>query len=110
METMPSEIRRVDHREVHITWADGHKTVLSNVFLRERCHCAACVHELTGEKLLDSGSIPPGIRADEISLVGRYGISFHWSDGHSTGIYAFQKLREWCQCEECGSHERDTQE
>jgi DUF971 family protein len=101
MEITPLEIRRVDSRELHITWADGHQSIFTNVFLREHCHCAACVHELTGKKMIKPDSIPWNIRIDQISLVGRYGATFHWSDGHSTGIYSFEKLREWCQCGEC---------
>ena len=41
------------------------------------------------------------LRAEEVALVGRYAISIRWSDGHGTGIYSFQQLREWCQCPEC---------
>ena len=29
-------------------------------------------------------------------LVGHWGISFAWSDGHGTGIFPFDSLREWC--------------
>ena len=46
-------------------------------------------------------SVPADIRAEEISLVGRYAIWVHWSDGHSTGIYPFDKLRAACACETC---------
>ena len=59
--------------------------------LRERCPCAGCVHELTGQRLLDPKSVRPDIRADEIELVGRYAIRIRWSDRHSTGIYTFQQ-------------------
>jgi DUF971 family protein len=91
----PVEIRRVEGREIHVTWPDGHRSVFSNKALRERCPCAACVHELTGARLLDPASVRADIRADEIALVGRYAVRIRWSDGHSTGIYTFQKLREW---------------
>src|SRR5437867_11405566 len=97
----PVEIRRVDNREIHITWADGHCTAFPNKRLRESCPCAACVSEVTGRRMLDPASIPADIRAEEISLVGRYAIKVRWSDRHSTGIYTFQKLREWCPCESC---------
>jgi DUF971 family protein len=101
MDTTPAEIRRVDHRELHIVWADGHKTVYLNKSLRERCPCAGCVNEFTGERMLDPVAIPSDIRADAVSLVGRYAIRIGWSDRHATGIYTFQKLREWCACETC---------
>ena len=101
METTPVEIRRAEDRELQITWADGHRTVLANRLLRQSCPCARCVNELTGERMLDPASVPPDIRASEISLVGRYAVKVRWSDGHSTGIYTFRKLREWCACDAC---------
>jgi DUF971 family protein len=102
MEPTPVEIRRVAERELHITWADGHRTVFANKALRERCPCAACVNELTGARVLDPASVASDIRADEIALVGRYAIRIRWSDGHATGIFTFQRLREWCPCDACG--------
>ena len=29
------------------------------------------------------------------------GIKIHWSDGHATGIFAFEYLRSICECDEC---------
>jgi DUF971 family protein len=99
--TVPIEIRRVEDREIHVTWADGHRSVYGNKDLRERCPCAGCVHELTGARLLDPRTIRTDIRAEEIALVGRYAIRIRWSDGHATGLFTFQRLREWCPCAEC---------
>ena len=99
MKTTPVEIRRVENREVHISWADGHKSVVTNKYLRETCRCAACVKEFTGERILKPESVPADIRAEEISLVGRYAIPVRWSDGHSTGIYPFDTLWAVCACE-----------
>ena len=31
----------------------------------------------------------------DAELSGAWGLSLDWSDGHSTGIYAWEKLREW---------------
>lgn len=101
MDPSPLEIRRVDDRELHIAWADGHRTVLANKFLRESCPCAGCVSELTGKRMLDPATVRPDIRADAIELVGRYAIKVRWSDGHSTGLFTFAKLREWCRCDAC---------
>jgi ATP-binding protein involved in chromosome partitioning len=100
-EAWPVEIRRVEGREIEVTWSDGHRSVFPNRTLRERCPCAACVHELTGQRLLDPKSVRPDIRAEEITLVGRYAVRIRWSDGHATGLYTFRKLREWCSCAAC---------
>ena len=37
----------------------------------------------------------------DVQLVGRYALQFSWSDGHDTGIYPFEVLRETCLCPEC---------
>jgi DUF971 family protein len=98
----PTEIRRVEDRELHVAWADGHRSVFANKALRERCPCAQCVNELTGERMLDPRTVPASIRADAIELVGRYAIRIRWSDRHSTGLYTFVQLRSWCPCDACG--------
>ena len=36
-----------------------------------------------------------------MDLVGNYGINIHFSDGHTTGIFTFQRLRADCPCEAC---------
>ena len=94
VDASPVEIRRSDDHEIQVTWSDGHQSVFPNKMLRERCPCAGCVHELTGQRLLDPRTVRPDIRAEEIQLVGRYAIRIHWSDGHGTGIYTFRYLRE----------------
>jgi DUF971 family protein len=101
VDAVPTEIRRVADREIHVTWADGHRGVLLNTTLRERCPCAGCVDEQTGRRILDPKRVPRDVRADGIELVGRYAIRVQWSDRHSTGIYPFPRLREWCECEVC---------
>ena len=34
--------------------------------------------------------------------MGNYAISIAFSDGHGTGIYRYDFLREICPCEKCG--------
>ena len=36
-----------------------------------------------------------------MELVGNYGLSIHFSDGHGTGIFSFRDLWECCPCEAC---------
>jgi DUF971 family protein len=36
-----------------------------------------------------------------IKPVGSYALQFIWGDGHRTGIYTFEYLRQMCECEEC---------
>jgi len=34
-------------------------------------------------------------------LVGSYALAPTWADGHDTGYYTFEMLRESCRCAEC---------
>ena len=60
--------------------------------LRLACPCAQCVEEMTGRPLLDPATVPEEIRPLAVALVGAYGVRIHWSDGHGTGIYTFDRL------------------
>jgi len=99
----PRHITRANEHDIKIVWSDGHESVYSALDLRLRCPCAVCVEELTGRLLLDPDSVAPDVHPVSLSLVGRYAIQIDWSDGHSTGIYTFDKLRSLCPCSECRS-------
>lgn len=79
---------------LRIHWTGGPEVTVPFVRLRDACPCAGCVDEHTGEKILDPTSIPPDVRPEQILAVGNYAVQIHWSDGHSTGIYSWQTLRE----------------
>ena len=36
-----------------------------------------------------------------IEPVGSYALQLVWGDGHRTGIYTYDYLRQICECEEC---------
>ena len=99
---VPLAIHRAD-RELVITWAEGHRATYPARFLRLRCRCAQCQEEMTGRPLLDPASVPEGIGAAGVSLVGSYAIRVDWTDGHDTGIYTFEYLREICPCPTCST-------
>ncbi len=87
--------------ELVVTWTDNHVSRYAYRLLRQRCPCAMCVHEWTGERLLDPSKVAPDVRPKEVARVGAYALRFTWSDGHSTGIYPFPLLRGLCECEAC---------
>lgn len=82
--------------ELRVRWPGGREVDLPPVRLRDLCPCASCVEEGTGRKLLDPATIPPDIRPLELRPVGSYAVQIVWSDGHSTGLYSWQVLREAC--------------
>lgn len=91
---IPTQIEQADARTLSIVWADGKKSLLDVRALRLACGCAVCVDEWSGDALLRPDSVPPDVAPLGIESVGRYAIQIEWSDGHSTGIYPFARLRE----------------
>lgn len=77
-----------------IEWKDGAVSDYRARDLRLACPCASCVEESTGRPLLDPATVKQDILLLGAELVGRYGLSFVWSDGHKTGIFAWPRLRE----------------
>ena len=48
-------------RQLKIDWPDGRSHAIPFATLRRDCPCAACISELTGERLLDPASVPDEI-------------------------------------------------
>jgi ATP-binding protein involved in chromosome partitioning len=98
---MPHAITRRDDGLL-IEWdRGGHEALYPARELRLACGCALCREEMTGRPLLDPGSVPADIRPVSVALVGGYGLRVHWSDGHGTGIYTFERLLASCPCARC---------
>jgi DUF971 family protein len=99
-----SEPRRAERQadgRLAILWDDGHKAVYEPRPLRLACRCAHCEDEWTGERRITAAAIPGDIALSAYRPVGRYGYQLEWSDGHNTGIYTFERLREMCGCGIC---------
>lgn len=79
---------------IRIQWPGGPQVTIPAARLRDLCPCAGCVEEGTGRKILDPAAIPADIRPLAILPVGNYAVQIQWSDGHSTGIYTWEALRE----------------
>ena len=90
----PKEIIEDSDSEVTIKWSDETETKYDAAVLRRACPCAGCVHEWTGEKILKTENIADDLTFSSIGIVGRYALNFIFSDGHDTGIYTFNYLRQ----------------
>ena len=94
----PDHITPFPNGQIGIFWSDQHESYYDGHYLRCACACASCVDEVSGRKLLNDKRVPGDVEAKEIHPVGNYGISIAWTDGHDTGIYTFERLRELCPC------------
>ena len=90
----PKSIEPVSPDELRIEWKDGAVSFYRARQLRLACPCAQCVEEWTGRKLLEEGQVSADISIRNTDLVGRYALTFVWSDGHQTGIFSFDYLRQ----------------
>ena len=91
----PTEIRkRKEGKGLKLTWADGRVSEYAPLSLRSNCHCAACRDEITGSSRLDPAKLDPDLTIQKIELVGNYAVGISFSDGHGSGIYAFDHLRK----------------
>lgn len=92
---VPLEVKQVGPKELGIKWSDGHESVYPCYDLRLKCRCANCVDEWNGMAKINRELIPQDVHPLTIESVGRYGLKISWSDGHNTGIYAYQSLRNY---------------
>jgi DUF971 family protein len=87
-------------RQLQIEWADGHATSYDFVTLRWLCPCAFCRGEAGMPGWLDSSPTLTEAQTTltDLALVGQYAVAPTWADGHHTGFYTFERLREECPC------------
>jgi DUF971 family protein len=106
----PEHIAISKSKGIKIDWNDGHRSEYSLAYLRDECPCASCTgaHGTTPEKSNYSKPaadpfpmFKPVLKMVNAEHVGQYAIRIYWSDGHNTGIYSFERLREICPCQEC---------
>ncbi|MEE3371454.1 MAG: DUF971 domain-containing protein [Planctomycetota bacterium] len=91
---MPTPTRITPVRDtlcLEITWPEE-KVQVPFRHIREQCPCAQCVHEITGERLLDPATLPADIHIVDMQLVGNYALKIRWSDGHDTGLFTWESL------------------
>jgi len=96
----PREIMQESDAELRVTWGDGRECRYRAPLLRRLCPCAQCVNEFTGQRMLKPETISDELKIEDVGLVGRYALTFRWSDGHDTGIYSFRYLREICEADD----------
>lgn len=83
--TTVQEVTQHDERTLRVVWQDGVEKLFDVVSLRKNCPCASCAG---GVEVKDT------VRPVEVKSVGRYALIIVFDDGHRTGIYSFDNLRQ----------------
>jgi len=81
---------------VTLTWHDGTTSSFGLEELRVNCPCAEC----RGLRERDlpvwpKPTSPQPVRLENAELIGAWGVTFQWNDGHTTGIFSWELLRQW---------------
>ncbi|MEM9366343.1 MAG: DUF971 domain-containing protein [Planctomycetota bacterium] len=109
-EVLPIAIERVSEAAISIAWDDGTRSEWTARRLRDTCPCATCREKRRdepsdapasgGERIKTMGL--PVISAAEarpltitaMKPVGNYAYNIVFSDGHSSGLFTFERLRD----------------
>jgi DUF971 family protein len=91
----PLKIQVKDKKYLYIQWDDNSESRILLSVLRKNCPCANCVADRHNQP----ASYIPLLSEVHLTLVkiepiGSYAIRLYWKDGHDTGIYNYEFLKE----------------
>jgi len=96
----PQSIRRLADGSIEIVWSDAVARTYTPRLLRDACPCATC-REKRAVPVAPPPLLPVLQPAEVLTLavtgmqpVGQYAYAIEFSDGHSSGIYTLEYLRE----------------
>lgn len=93
----PTNLQHIGN-ELAVKWDDGRESFIPLEKLRRACPCAGCKGEMDVMGNLYRGPekalTPRSYELKGIAPVGGYALQPQWGDGHSTGLYSFDYLRE----------------
>ena len=79
-------------RAVEVEWPDGARHVLPFEYLRVYSPSAEVRGHGGGEGKLELAK--ENVRVTQVEPVGVYAVRLHFDDGHNTGLYTWEYLRE----------------
>lgn len=99
MNAQPKKLELAAPDRLRITWSDGAVRDYTIRSLRDACPCATCRERRSAPPasnlfpiLTDAETRPLSITS--MKPVGNYAYSIDFSDGHNTGIYTIESLRD----------------
>ena len=81
-------------REFEIEFSDQVAARVPFRTFRWHCPCAMCVDEMTGVRILKWENVPADIAPVKLEPSGNYALKITWSDGHASGIYTWDRIRQ----------------
>ena len=103
MVVKPTLIKQASPHEVLMRWNDGHESMFTTEYLRRSCPCASCMHEKEENARNRMLSLPLASQTElrRMEPSGHNAVVITWGDGHKTGIYTWEYLRQICPCGKC---------
>ena len=99
MNVYPTKLEIVAENKLLIAWSDGEQRLYRFGELRDACPCATCREKRNAPPatqpvftILSAAETQP-LKINGMKPVGNYAYSIAFSDGHDTGIFAFELLR-----------------
>lgn len=96
----PLELSRPDERILRIRWSDGMVRDYPARELRDRCPCATCREKRKAPEaepdpfaVLKPEELAP-VTVTQMRPAGSYAYNITFSDGHNTGLFTLELLRE----------------
>ena len=91
----PQKLEIENNDTLKITWDDNSVDKIKLVDLRKNCPCAICSSQEPGsDEMIVRRYTDSQVQVASISPVGQYAINIIWKDGHDTGIYEYDYLKE----------------
>lgn len=99
-EPRPTNLEVAEGTKLRITWSDGVVREITFAELRKACPCASCREQrkappqpTSGLQVISMAEAQP-LKIQAMNPVGNYAYNIEFSDGHDTGIFTLEFLRE----------------
>jgi DUF971 family protein len=99
MSFYPTNLKLTEDNRLLIEWSDGERRKYAFKALRDACPCATCREKRSAPQdplslpMLGAEQLAP-VKVVGMQPVGTYAYTIKFSDGHDTGIFTFELLRE----------------
>jgi len=100
MTLQPTDLKMIAPDCLQIKWSDGEIRQYAVNELRKNCPCATCREQrkagpapVASLQVISMAETEP-LRIAKMEAMGHYAYAIHFSDGHDTGLFTLESLRE----------------